>query len=751
MKKRFKILLSIISLALINIPLVLANTSNDFGKITINKNATKEDITYGRSANIELEVSGKGYNKINTIDIVLVLDRSSSMKQKPSTDSTETKIASTKKEAINLVNHFIPTDGSFANNIRIGIITFGTTVLDNYSTTTLSDNNTALVNLINSISTNYNDYGTNIHEGLVEADNLLKNSTADKKIVILLSDGAPNRFTYNNKVYGTSANEDVCYIGKGKNCTKSNPIKMTKIIATDIKKYATVYTIGFGISNNSDALQLLKNNIASTETNFYLAKDANKLQNDFKDIIQKINTIASNVIVTDTIPSTFELKDSSIIIPNNTSYETKTNDDNTTTITWNIGNLDITKNYKLKYNIIAKEPYYGNMYTNVKAILTGIATNDNPFYVNSNEISLEFEKPTVPIPAITVNDDYTNNSVYLNETLNIDNKNGLLKNDKLEKLADNDADLENNIQIKLNSLSCGNMSDVTINNDGSFTYKSNLNCLGKITFDYYIISNINNTEVISNNSKVTLNVIKKPTTYTVKYLDFETKEELEKGKKITDIYLYDEINEEAISISKYNLIGNKTITKNLTKENDEIIFYYVKKDNITYVVDYYYDNIIDPDKREIVINNKVDNTIHDYIDKKEYGYVLDYTENLPLIINEDIEKNTINIHYKRTTGNVIVKFVDNDGKEIKKSETISNLVNEYYKTTKANIDGYEFVKVIGDENGLIKEEGTTITYVYNFIIPKTGINDNYTKEIISISCLCGLIFLFIIKKLKKTN
>ena len=78
MKKKKIILLLIITV--INISLVKAlDKDNEFGKIKIDKYASKEDVTYGRSANVTLEVNGSSFEKKNTLDVVLILDRSSSM------------------------------------------------------------------------------------------------------------------------------------------------------------------------------------------------------------------------------------------------------------------------------------------------------------------------------------------------------------------------------------------------------------------------------------------------------------------------------------------------------------------------------------------------------------------------------------------------------------------------------------------------------------------------------------------------
>lgn len=327
---------------------------------------------------------------------------------------------------------------------------------------------------------------------------------------------------------------------------------------------------------------------------------------------------------------------------------------------------------------------------------------------------------------------------------------GILTNDNLYQVNDSNADIKNSVVIVPDSLSCGKLEDIDVLEDGSFTYSSNNECLGDITFDYYIMSNVGDTVVISNTSTVTLHVSKKPTSYTVKYLDYESKKPLH-DERVLDVYLFDEIREEAFHIDNYNLIGDNVITKVIDKENEEIIFYYVRENNIAYVVDYYFDDVLDLNKREIFINNRLDALIDNYPDKLNYGYVLDRVDNLPLVLKENLEDNVIRVYYKRVTGNVIVNFIDVDGKKLSDSITITDYVNNAYDTEPMVIDGYKFVKVIGNPQGKIMEGNAIITYIYELIIPKTGVSPNYWKEIISLSSFVLLMSIIVVKKHLKHN
>ena len=164
-------------------------------------------------------------------------------------------------------------------------------------------------------------------------------------------------------------------------------------------------------------------------------------------------------------------------------------------------------------------PHYGNMYTNTQAVLTGNASDGNPFYTSSDgKINLNFPKPVVDIPAVTENDDY--GSIYQGETLKITTDNSLLKNDYLTK---NEEKYKVTDEIVIVNKNHSSLDNLVVNNDGTFEYNAPTDYTGEISFDYYIkstiIKNNQKSEVISNTSTVTFTVVKKETNYTVNYLE----------------------------------------------------------------------------------------------------------------------------------------------------------------------------------------------------------------------------------------
>ena len=206
-KKYLLTLLISVSIFLVGVNYV--NAEGTAGEILLTKTATKKDKEKGRSADVTLTVNANGFTTVDKTDVVLVLDRSTSM------DGTSMK--NTKKAANDLVNLLI-TDKT-KDNTRAAIVTYGSNLLTSYTSNSLTNNATALKNTINSIPNSMDNQGTNVHAGLIKAEELLKNSGDDtQKIVILLSDGEPTYYIgTDNKRHGMGGSDnyesDYCETG----------------------------------------------------------------------------------------------------------------------------------------------------------------------------------------------------------------------------------------------------------------------------------------------------------------------------------------------------------------------------------------------------------------------------------------------------------------------------------------------------------------------------------------------------------
>ena len=86
------------------------------------------------------------------------------------------------------------------------------------------------------------------------------------------------------------------------------------------------------------------------------------------------------------------------------------------------------------------------------------------------------------------------------------------------------------------------------------------------------------------------------------------------------------------------------------------------------------------------------------------GYVV---PNIPT----DPSQDTV-INYEANKAKLVVKYVDENGKDLIPSETTEGKVGDEYTTTGKVIPGYLLVRVDGDAKGKIGTEGSTVTYVY---------------------------------------
>lgn len=178
-------------------------------------------------------------------DIVLVLDKSSSMSGEP--------LKETKKAAVKFVSAILDQEAN------IGIVAYeeeAETVSDFTKDESLLEGN------IEDISATG---GTNIEDGLKKANRMLQDSQAEKKIIVLMSDGEPNR--------GETGQELIDYADQ----IKENDV--------------TIYTLGFFSELSEEGRQNaqgLLEEIAS-EGYHYEVDDADNLLFFFTDIADQIN------------------------------------------------------------------------------------------------------------------------------------------------------------------------------------------------------------------------------------------------------------------------------------------------------------------------------------------------------------------------------------------------------------------------------------------------------------------------------
>lgn len=177
-------------------------------------------------------------------DIVLVLDTSGSMSGTP--------MEETKKAATNFINTILEEDAS------IGVVNYED------SAEQLSDFSVDKNHLTEVVADISDGGGTNIESGLAEAKSMLDSSSAKKKIIVLMSDGEPNR--------GKEGDDLIAY---------ADEIKNDDIL---------IYTLGFfeNMGGSKSSAQYLMEQLASDGCHYEVAS-ADDLVFFFEDMADQIN------------------------------------------------------------------------------------------------------------------------------------------------------------------------------------------------------------------------------------------------------------------------------------------------------------------------------------------------------------------------------------------------------------------------------------------------------------------------------
>ena len=140
---------------------------------------------------VTLRIEGKDFRK--TSDIILVIDTSGSMRD-------NSRLVKAKEAARNFINTLLPSETT-----RIGIVTFAN---DYTLQSGLTNRKEVLLSKVNRL---FATGGTFTQSGIRQAQELLKNSGADNKHIVLLSDGEP---TFSYKITNPSAYLSSQYISQ---------------------------------------------------------------------------------------------------------------------------------------------------------------------------------------------------------------------------------------------------------------------------------------------------------------------------------------------------------------------------------------------------------------------------------------------------------------------------------------------------------------------------------------------------------
>ena len=776
----FMTLVMLLTSVFSNAFVVYADTNPNAGKVTATKTAERIGDETSRSAKVKITVSGNPYTLTTQKEreIVLVLDASGSMTNGIS-GSNKNRIETLKDAAVNFIDNLLTEEN--AGKVKIGVVWYA-----EKSNTLASDAcqlSDDAQTLKNCISNKKASGGTNVQLGISIAKNLF--TTADnEKSLIVLSDGEPtfyndkngvehgngradaheNMYAYdfvrtgdyyqNNKgqwvsdgyieYYDYNSGETfTCeYVGYRSNwiettyesvtCPEGFNMKPSEAAQKEVSSFnGKIYSIGFGITSkdvwgntvtNTAAESFLKS-IVKNGGRYFDASDSAKLNEAFATVSKDMDVVAKDLTIKDVVPSTFTV-DENDLKQRYGNNVTITKDENTkeTIITYKFAELSSKKSEELTFNVTANEDYYGSMYTNNGATVTGTAADGNKFYENvDGKINENLIDPVAPIASRTKDDKYETKT---NEELVVNTNDGIKSNDYKGKQEDEAKSVLDEIVI-VNNTKFGSLE---LNQDGSLKYNPNNNFRGDDNFTYYIKTTItdkdgNKTYAKSDVATVTINVKGVTATYTVNYLEKGTNNQVAPSKEVStnanneDLYIGDKVTEYALTLNNYNLVSNSQESITLAKEGNVINFYYelkdskivvhyIEKDTNTKLAD---DDTFDGKVTETKVINAKD--IKDYVvvGSKVQDAVFDLTTNEYTFYYEKAESaGAVAHHY----------IIDNNGNKttdkLFNDDTASGKIgkNFSFSPKTEGLGDYEFVESEGTTSGALTSEKQEVTFYY---------------------------------------
>lgn len=760
---------------------VFADTNPNAGKVTATKTAERIGDETSRSAKVKITVSGNPYTITEQSDreIVLVLDSSGSMKDYL-VNASKSKLDTLKDATDAFIDSLLVEENK--GKIKIGVVWYDTNVT---KTCALSDDAAKLDACLNSEEA---DGGTNVQEGIREAKKLFTDKKNEKDLIVL-SDGLPTFFTtvkdgvqhthgtgktdeheslstrgftstsdryelngnyvrdgyveYEDRLDGTTYKcEARGYYSKYLNlyegyeivgaCDAGYMKKPSEAAKEEAESFTgKIYSIGFGVGADSDAEKFLQS-IVKNGGRYFDANDSAKLNEAFAAVSKDIEVVAKDLTIRDVVPSTFTVDKVALKEKYGDAVEI-IEENNQTIIIYKFNELSSKKPEELEFTVTAQDDYYGSMYTNSEASVTGTASDGNKFYENvDGKIKEDLINPVAPI-AVKANPDHY--ETYTNEELSRDEAQGVRNNDSSVK-SENEV---KSVLDKVRLVTDAKYGKLTLNENGSFTYNPNQNFRGNDSFTYYVETTIedengNKTIAKSEVTTATITVKGVKTSYIVNYLEKGTNTKVADSKTISknanngDLYIGDKVTEYALTLNNYNLVSNSQESITLAKEGNVINFYYelkdskivvhyVEKDTNTKLAD---DDTFDGKVTETKVINAKD--IKDYVvvGSKVQDAVFDLTTNEYTFYYEKAESaGAIAHHY----------IIDNNGNktttELFKDDVVNGKIGTSFSFSPKTegLGDYEYVESEGKVSGTLPSEKQEATFYYQ--LKKTDVTVRY--------------------------
>ena len=374
----------------------LENNQGYISKTIVDSNKDTGEVT------IELKLSNtaKEIENITDTELLLVVDNSPSMDFVTSTGKTRKEIV------LNSASRLVESIFGISSNIRMGLIDFhgyglfsgSASIYDATVRQELTDDKKTVLNAISKELERSTSSGTNIEAGLRTAMEEFSTS-ANNKVVILLTDGLPNAdINGNHEDDDITSEQEISILNSTKQAIldlKSNDIYVITMLTGmsesdgNTDKEGNVYNSENTIEEQlSAAERVFGTSENPTGDKYYLVKSAdinNIINNDIlQDVSNKIRKPINTVKIVDYFPKDIT-ENFAFSYVENASIGTASDsiDLESKTITWNIGTLKGDEVATLKYKLKIKdmkntELLEKTISTNEKVVLTykDIKAND---------------------------------------------------------------------------------------------------------------------------------------------------------------------------------------------------------------------------------------------------------------------------------------------------------------------------------------------------------------------------------------
>ncbi len=707
------------------------------GGVKLTKTVSKIDNTDDEFL-VNLELKGKNTETTQSTEatpyIMFVVDRSGTMDVSMCKDerygscydyNEYTRFDLAKEGAINASKSIHEK----YNNAQIGLITFGE-----------SPNVLLERGFSNSPLTNKNFsegvYGyTPTDEALEKAkiELLKKKSNASSLHVILLSDGAPEDHTGTEK-----------------------PTKRALAKAEELKENGIeIFSIAFGFGYSEDESKETLTKIASSPsiTHYFDAANYDNLTKSFSTIVNNIKVPAlagTKATITDTISEGFTYVSGSAnpssatvsgnvikfnvgdITENGTivSFRIKANKDNMPKTSDNfhptndIANNGVNVNYDdasgkntTKSILKSTEVYYKSK-LNYTINYYKDSTYNNPFDTVLGSAS---KGDIINVSFDNIPKGYTNNSSNVT-SFEVDEDNMIIN------IIYNKKKLSYIVEYYEDETKISNDSDNTFDENVYFGDKIGEELINKNKYKNFGYQNGVIKTDMPYEIKEENNIIKvcyerrHDMSYTVRYVDYDTKENLYENKIVSDRTYNKTYEEEAkIAPNGYKLISDKKQTITLDSDNKVLTFYYQKRSDMSYIVRYV--ELVGNDEVEIldsktVTNKKYNETYEEEAKIAPNGYKL--VSDKKQTITLDSDGKVLKFYYeKRNDMSYIVRYIDYDTNEsiisdkVVKNKTYNEEIEEFaeypygYNLVSENVQKFK-----------LDSDGKVITFYYNKIKAK---------------------------------